>query len=612
MFTTQHSKLSNDEKAKLMSDVPKMKNMVDQVAQYLADSLQIRDERIGEHPLVEISRQEILHFPTQQRKTEMEELVKAYEFVAHSEDLSDRMYTHARRGAGGNVSVESFLHEEAYYLDDEVTKEGPTPTSVPVGGIGDKIMNDVSSMSMEWLDKLDKVLCEAASIQCSEAATIGLSDIKKKLAVAIAERLSVMGSVDMSEDRLSSRSLGEMIEEENKRSVSHGEAMQRIDIRALRTLSIIATNPTGDESRKALESELPLLNYVAKTPPQELVRTRTPLKLFQLARALVPDLDIEVRVALATFWADNNGKSVAFAVVEAISKIEDWMPCSNSFTSVVRESARSPSALTIPEMKFLHTEKRVATKGHPFKRSGLDERGDRTVRLIRCVWELASKGVFSSGVVASEVLAAVATEGVLLGRMAANMLNNALNVNNKGFKLSTFLTYLYDMEGEHVAELDKAACALSSFSCSELEFAFDSEGQILPVVCASLTKRTQDKMTYKVESGYTSFATDALAFMLPIIEIRRNRVGVPRMCRTSAIADILATLPRVRAWNPQFGTLRLDLEALRVGHRNLRKLLDNLAEEGVLVHRKGSPNKTILFEFDTPLLYRIMSNRVVA
>eukprot|EP00966_Prymnesium_polylepis_P118299 2735268-Prymnesium_polylepis.1 len=66
------------------------------------------------------------------------------------------MYTHARRGAGGNVSLESFLHEEAYYLDDEVTKEGPTPTSVPVGGIGDKIMNDVSSMSMEWLDKLDK------------------------------------------------------------------------------------------------------------------------------------------------------------------------------------------------------------------------------------------------------------------------------------------------------------------------------------------------------------------------------------------------------------------------------------------------------------------------
>jgi hypothetical protein len=178
--------------------------------------------------------------------------------------------------------------------------------------------------------------------------------------------------------------------------------------------------------------------------------------------------------------------------------------------------------------------------------------------------------------------------------------------------MSKFLEYLYDMEGDHVAELDKAACALSFFSCSELEFAFDSEGEILPVVCASLTKRTQDKMSYKVESGYKSFATDALAYLLPIIELRRNRLGVPRACRTSAIADILSTVPAVNAWNPVFGKLRLGLEALREGHRDIRKLLDQLSEIGVLVRRKGSANKKIQFEFDTPLLHRIMNNRIVA
>lgn len=611
MFISQNSRMPAPEKANLVSNGPKMINMVDQVSQFLADSLQIVDTHVDQTaPLVEVSRQEIRHLPTKQRVDEMDQLADTYKFVAQAEDLSERMYEASRRLVGKNINLGLYTHEEPYYYDDQVIKEGAITTTVDVGGIGEKIMHDVAALCMGWLDELDSVLSEAASIRRTDAATKLLHDVKQRLCIAIAERVAMMSKEDVLDDRLSSRALGAMIDEEVKRSRSHGEATARADVRALKMLATIAKEPSGEEARKHLESGLPMLNYVTRTPPHELVAHSTELKLDQLARALVPDLDIEVRVALATFWSDNYGQGALFASNAAIEMIDNWKPNGLSFSSIVRDG-KSLGDIAIPQPPFLHMERRAVVKGVASKRSGLDEKGERAVRIVRCIWELASKGAFARGVAAAEVVAPVATDGVLLGRMAANMIISTRDVNNKGFKLSTFLSHLYDMEGCHVEELDKAACALSMFSCAELEEVFHSNGEILPVVCESLTRRTRNKMIYQVNHEYSSFATDALAFTLPIIERRRNRLGLPRFLRSSPIADVLSTIPRAAAWTPLCGTLRLDVDSLRGSHRSVRELLDCLHEKKILVKRTGSSKKKIWYEFDTVLLNRIMAHRAL-
>ena len=147
-------------------------------------------------------------------------------------------------------------------------------------------------------------------------------------------------------------------------------------------------------------------------------------------------------------------------------------------------------------------DRKEVAKGISSKRTGLDERGERAVRLVRCVWELSSKGMFARGVSASEVVTAVATDGVLLGRMAANMILSARDVNNKGFELREFLFYLYDMEGTHVDELNKAVCALSMFSCAEMEEVFHSDRvRTVASNCAKLDTPSRHSLRMFTKAG---------------------------------------------------------------------------------------------------------------
>jgi hypothetical protein len=241
----------------------------------------------------------------------------------------------------------------------------------------------------------------------------------------------------------------------------------------------------------------------------------------------------------------------------------------------------------------------------------VDERGMRAQRLVRCVWELAAKGVFAPGEIAAELVVPVAYEQQMMCRMAAGVLRTERDASNVGFKLHAFFGYLYDGESEHREVLARAACALSWFSCEELEAAFDTRSDILRGTCRDLSLRTRAKMTYPVDSSYKTFATDALAYTLPLIEMRRNALGVDRpWLRPSAAADVLRTVPRVCGWRPEHGELRLGVADLRGAHPSARAMLDRLHAGGVLVRRRGGGkgNRAIVYAFDTVSLYRVMSS----
>eukprot|EP00966_Prymnesium_polylepis_P194668 4512665-Prymnesium_polylepis.1 len=91
------------------------------------------------------------------------------------------------------------------------------------------------------------------------------------------------------------------------------------------------------------------ISYLVGNPPCELNSIRPQLKLDQLARALGPDLDIEVRLEIVTFWADNYARHLVYMIDKAVAAVESWTPPRPaSFRSVVRDGGKASVELAIP------------------------------------------------------------------------------------------------------------------------------------------------------------------------------------------------------------------------------------------------------------------------
>ena len=153
MFTNPDRRLPEPQREALVRNPQKMVCMVDGVASFLADVLQITDKEVaGKAALVEVSRQEIHHLLRMLSiaKT-MGRLGKTYEFVVEAEDLAERMRDCALRCQGENMDICVFTPERAYYCDDVVTKTiGATTTTVNVGALGERIMSDIAESARAW------------------------------------------------------------------------------------------------------------------------------------------------------------------------------------------------------------------------------------------------------------------------------------------------------------------------------------------------------------------------------------------------------------------------------------------------------------------------------
>lgn len=326
---------------------------------------------------------------------------------------------------------------------------------------------------------------------------------------------------------------------------------------------------------------------------------------------MAPDLDLEVRIAMVEFWSDNTQKASTAAQL-ALKEILDWQPIEKVVkihSIIAREgSSRVCADFMIPPMGFLYTPRCFACK-QPERRSGLPEAAARAECLIRAVWELASRGIFTGGVISADAVNPVALDSILMARMAATSITNERDVNKLGFNMFDFMRKLFDMEGRHVRVLDHASCSLSHFSCRELETVFDTKNEGLFTLCKYLTARTRDLMTYSPNKEYASFATDTLALLLPLIYHRRNRLGIPSCLRSNSFLDILRTIPRVLQWHPTSGALQLTLDDLRHGHQSCRAILDELHEKRVVIKRTGSlaAKRKVVYTFDTLELWKILT-----
>ena len=605
------------EKNALFNNYPKMHAMVNGVAQFLADVLQIRDDDVDSKlPFVEISRRELHYFLSLNgdgRFQQMESLLKMYDFVVRAEDLSHRMRLCALNSLGNNMDISIFTVEDPYYGGDQLICDGAVRTIIDVGDLGHRLQKEVKAKAREWLDDLDRVLCDCSSIMRTDSATSDeqLVYVKEFLSFAIAQRLTLMSYESIVNDCLSSRSLEELLNEVYQDSKLYAGESKKRDALLVKMLLVLAVEPSGEQTRNLLINNLEDLRELTTNPPSEIDSRRDLVNLERLSRALVPDLDLEVRVAMIEFWSDNTRKVSGVAQV-ALKEILDWQPIEKVVkihSILAREgNMRVCPDFMIPPMGFLYTPRCFACR-QPERRSGLPEAAARSECLIRAVWELASRGMFTGGVIAADVVNPVALDSILMARMAATSITNERDVNKLGFKMYDFVQRLYNRAGDHEEKIAKASCSLSNFSCRELEAAFDTKNEGLGFLCKTLTARTRELMTYSPNKEYASFATDTLAILLPLIYHRRSRVGIPSCLRSNSFLDLLRTIPRVTQWHPTTGTLQLTIEDIRHGHQSCRAVFDELHEKGVMITRTGcrTSRRKVIYTFDTMQLWDILT-----
>lgn len=617
MFATVHARMSEEKKQVLKNNKQKMTNMMDAVATYLANVLCIKDKEVaGKLPLVEVARQEIHHLLHMlDIAPEIDELAKTYMFVLKAEDLAERMHKCALRSRKQNINVGVFVDECAYYCDDVVYKVmNGNMSKVEVGAYGYYIMCEIEEKALKWLDALERVMCTAACITMTEAANKALVTTKRLLARGIGKRMALMSTETVLEDELSSRTLEKMALEEFQRCAAHSLQTLEVDKRGIEMIRDMVTEPEGERSRSYLTNCLEMLNCVVHNCPVELIPYRGSMHLDQLARALGQNMDVEVRVALVVFWAENNRTAVLRSLQLAGEEMNQWQSLSTRsalFSTVLCEE-RVPHALAIPQMPFLHGPTKFARcKARP-RRTGLDEKGERAVRMIQCVWEMVSRGIIQGGIVASEIVEAVALDGMLIGRMAAGIINAERGVNKHGARLTKFFGVIQNMEGDHADVIANAACSLSHFSCDELETVFHTDSDILWERKKELENRTRTKMVVYVPEEYRSFASEALAYALPILQKRRDALGVCRFLRPISVFDLLCSIRKFKTWTPLQGTFRVHLEDLRTAHSSTRTVLDLMHINNVLVRRRGGgvSKERVCYEFDTALLNYVMQSPV--
>jgi hypothetical protein len=614
MFLSKTPRMSDRVVARLLQDTERVKAMLLATSSFLASVLAVKEEggrfMPPPMPLVTLCREEILHFPNRARLEQMLELNRAYAFVVSSENVACALHDAACAARGHNMNMDTFAAHDCYYYDDEVHQAGARLTRIPVGGLFNKLVREVFARAYRWLGESDAVLCAAAEIGADEGVTRQMEDVKQTLAAAIARRVCLEDMADVTCDDLSSRALEQLMQAEAGRGSAHGQRVLTHELAGVVFLETLARAPRSAEARRILQQELPILDHLVAHPPFEIEAVAGFVRLDLLARSIEPSLDVEVRVALASFWAQTWGAGAAAALSSAAKQMREWQPAAAvPFSTRIKEFEKGDK-FVLPRMSFLHSDQISVFAGLPKRRHGMDERGLRSTRLVQLVWELAAKWVFLPGMIAAEAVEPVALDSIICDRMAAAAISTERQLGNKGVRLRNLIAELHNLEGDHKRAIQCACCDLSRFSCLELEAVFHSSGKILPVVYPELTRLARERMTVSVHPKYKSFATDALAFLVPILELERSRAGMETDSFSHPLVDLLLSVPRAASWSPLDGSLVLTLEDLKLGHRDTRMWLDRLHDAGVLVSRKGAgkesrKNKKIAYHFDTCVLKQL-------
>lgn len=493
----------------------------------------------------------------------------------------------------GVVPLAPYASWWAYYHFTEI--ETGENSGIFVGGLGGMLRERIQTLAVEWLWECDRVLCHADDTQADNDAEVGT--LIEALAKDIAKRVTLHNTAFNEVDKLTSDFLESQNEAEFTRTRVEAKCQARNDLRALKALKVVVSEPMSDAARTAFNTELPLLRMVVERPPRELGlvgENARRMNLPMLASCLGPGVEALYRMKIAKAWAGRHGAWALTAIDEAVRRIEGFSPKESShFIKVARVYARAAPNGTrdmMPEMPWARHAQRwqaLSQPNGPSTRTGLDEGGNRLVRLASYVWQLVGHGdkpVFEQGVISTDVVSGVAFEVMQLARLGRELIDLERMRSNVGVRLLSFNESIVDRASPVSGQLDRAQCELSMFSLRDITDALHPKLPLLERIYPQLALRTRERLgnprTSIVPPEYETFVGDALALLLPAIEARRLALQLLPTNSPHPLGDMLRTVPRLRTWSPLEGKCKLELDDLREAHPRLRETLEHYVRQG--------------------------------
>ena len=624
----------------MVKDPDKLDGAVEAMACCMGKVLSLKDAALDGNPsnltggrqtLGQVLYEEKEHFPSREQLDQIDEIHKALKFVDEAHAVASAVCADADTQPNVILShyatTASFCQSWIFTRPQGGGGEGENESRLRVGGLRRLIFRSVVDLVYDWL------------LECDEAMMVYFSDMPKgeridesplyslarDLAESIARRLSMFEPSrtrdDAGED-LSTRVLQERANEEMARTAMQAEESQRTDLVALRALETLAQHgPASDKGKAILENKIQQLRYVVQKPPVELGlmgNNACHMNLNLLARACEPDLDPEVRAGIARQWFMRHGGYAATAAAQAIQKIKISVP-QQPFIKVLHppnEKNRQPG-LELPAMPFAREPRKWHFVVQQDRRTALDWLGRRVVRMTSLMLQLLAHGSLERGVVASTVVAPIATQAVLEARVVYGLLKVKLESYAIGTKLLRFCEDVADSESHLSDDITEAMLPLCRFSTMELLSLFSPQSPALRVIMHEFTERTRSNLTFQMPTQYVAFAYDAMAILLPAIRARRERAGVGVLQTTTPIQQLLVGLPRVRTWSPLQGSLWLELDDLRRQPKILTRLLKEFARRKTLVQYKrpyigGQKHSAkMAFVFDSAQLIEALNGCVI-
>jgi hypothetical protein len=430
---------------------------------------------------------------------------------------------------------------------------------------------------------------------------------------------------------LCSRALETRAAAEFARTAVHAQRQVEEDTLALSVLEAVARYGVhGEDGPHVLERLRPHLERLLHTPPVELGVHGTGaerMNIALLARALAPELDVEVRTSLVNEWRGLHGAYAASEASQAIARlhrhansgappfIKVLSPPESKHKSQSADGA-SDGAIRVPRFGFVQENYawKLATATGNERRTGLDRVGRRIVRLTSLVWELQARGELRCGVVACSLVAPIAVEARCETHSLLHVLEQKLKFQNPGLKLLKFTENVTDSESHLSGAVSSAICRLSKYPLVDLIAIFHHNSKALPLIGTELSRRTRHELLFRMPSNYHTFALDALPVLMPIIHQRRHSLGVSPWRSVDPLVELLRTVARVKTWRPTQGRLVLYSSDLAPGRASplLKPLLRMMSDKGSSLVRWMRPSvggrygSRMGFVFETTHLYRLL------
>ena len=533
------------------------------------------------------------------------------------------------------------------YVPGPVNKS-PATWELSAGPLCDKMQQVVEVQVRRWLlavymqlRQMMKASDSNGSI-CVNKSTSRLIDTLSRRISSSATISKYVDEIERSSDPLTRTALTHYGDEILKRDRDEEKITQ--SRRAVSALYVLASSARdGDSVRSALlnkacEIREELLQVVA-CPPHELVcGTAWKRSGIGLLTIVVNDpRNTEVRVRTAQRWQQEHGAYAVQACVDAMNRLEAWLPLSQPYISTLQlfnPSRTDGNVLVSPTHVCFGRTYKISPL---VQRTGLSTNGECKLRMLSILQELVGHGELSPGGVSAGIVSDVTTHCATEAAEVHALIHQ--EIKHRGLGLGKVLqetrNELQDPQGDLSSTVASVSHALSMYKLKtiqrpielldsanplqgngfDLSTATDPETlkeiQMSKRIVTDVGRLLSDMLPARIYPSEMSFpmVIRGMRLLVDAIGSMRNRIGTNHGDPCNQVISGLMMVEAIRQWQPDKGELVIQIKkehqlpvetkkwlaafAGRVRYDPERRGCIFSTDENVYGHRKGSPLRAL-------------------